>query len=169
MIIFGMWYEFREIPGIIIKSKVKFKIWFIFMPWPAIHKTANNDSISRLNSRQKLPFPGNGKGKNKMPREGNWHLRIVFSGITGNGNSHSPRAGFNLWWYISGPMLGCSMPKPGAGVGFLRWGDMVDTSDPPQTQKRPFLAISTFPGSRPGRRVGPSCLPLNQDECHAAY
>ena len=44
-----------------IKSKVKVKIWFIFMPWPAIRKTANNDSISRLNSRSKLPFPGNGK------------------------------------------------------------------------------------------------------------
>ena len=33
-------------------------------------KTANNDSISRHNSRPKLPFPGNGKGKIKMPREG---------------------------------------------------------------------------------------------------
>ena len=33
-------------------------------------KTANNDSISRPNSRPKLPFPGNGKGKSKMPREG---------------------------------------------------------------------------------------------------
>ena len=31
---------------------------------------ANNDSISRPNSRPKLPFPGNGKGKFKMPREG---------------------------------------------------------------------------------------------------
>ena len=58
------------IPGNQIKSKVKFNILFIFMPWPAIHKTANNDSISRLNSRSKLPFPGNGKGNYKMPREG---------------------------------------------------------------------------------------------------
>ena len=33
-------------------------------------KTANNDSISRPNSRPKLPFPGNGKRKFKMPREG---------------------------------------------------------------------------------------------------
>ena len=33
-------------------------------------KTANNDSISRPNSRPKLPFPGDGKGKFKMPREG---------------------------------------------------------------------------------------------------
>ena len=33
-------------------------------------KTANNDSISRPNSRPKLPFPGNGKGKFRMPREG---------------------------------------------------------------------------------------------------
>ena len=33
-------------------------------------KTANNDGISRPNSRPKLPFPGNGKGKFKMPREG---------------------------------------------------------------------------------------------------
>ena len=33
-------------------------------------KTANNDSISRPNSRPKLPFPGNGKGKFKMLREG---------------------------------------------------------------------------------------------------
>ena len=33
-------------------------------------KTANNDSISRPNSRPKLPFPGNGNGKFKMPREG---------------------------------------------------------------------------------------------------
>ena len=58
------------IPGNHIKSKVKFNILFIFMPWPAIRKTANNDSISRLNSRPKLPFPGNGKGNYKMPREG---------------------------------------------------------------------------------------------------
>ena len=57
-------------PGNYIKSKVKSKIWFIFMPWPAIHKTENNDGISRLNSRPKLPFPGNGKGNYKMPREG---------------------------------------------------------------------------------------------------
>ena len=56
-------------PGNYIKSKVKFKILFIFMPWPAIRKTAN-DNISRPNSRQKLPFPGNGKGNYKMPREG---------------------------------------------------------------------------------------------------
>ena len=33
-------------------------------------KTANNDGISRLNSRSKLPFPGNGKGNYKTPREG---------------------------------------------------------------------------------------------------
>ena len=48
-------------------------------------KTANNDSISR----PKLPFPGNGKGKFKMPREGTGNLRLVFPGITGNGNSRS--------------------------------------------------------------------------------
>ena len=67
-------------------------------------------------------------------------------------------------WYISGPLLGCSMPKPGSGVGFLRWGDMGDTSAPPQIQKRHFSAISTSrSGSSPGRRVGLSCLPLNQD------
>ena len=53
-------------------------------------KTANNDSISRPNSRPKLPFPGNGKGKFKMPREGTGNLRLVFPGITGNGNSRSP-------------------------------------------------------------------------------
>ena len=29
----------------------------------------NNDSISRPNSQPKLPFPGNGKGNYKMPRE----------------------------------------------------------------------------------------------------
>ena len=40
------------------------------MPWPVTHKTANDDSISRLNSRPKIPFPGNGKGNYKMPREG---------------------------------------------------------------------------------------------------
>ena len=33
-------------------------------------KTANTDNISRPNSRPKLHFPGNGKGKLKMPREG---------------------------------------------------------------------------------------------------
>ena len=64
------------IPGNHIKSKVKFKIWFIFMPWPAIHKTANTDSISRLNSRPKLPFPGNGKGNYKIPREGKFEACI---------------------------------------------------------------------------------------------
>ena len=40
-------------------------------------KTANDDSISRPNSRPKLPFPGNGKGKFEMPREddsGRWTL-----------------------------------------------------------------------------------------------
>ena len=57
-------------PGNYIKSKVKFKILFFFMPLRAICKTANNDSISRSNSRPKLPFPGNGKGNYKMPREG---------------------------------------------------------------------------------------------------
>ena len=62
-------------PGNHIKSKVKFKIWFIFMPWPAIRKTANNDSISRLNSRPKLPFPGNGNGNLKCHGKGN--LRLV--------------------------------------------------------------------------------------------
>ena len=56
------------------------------MLWPAIRKTANNDSISRPNSRPKLPFPG--KGNYKMPRKGN--LRLVFPGIMGNGNSFSP-------------------------------------------------------------------------------
>ena len=58
------------IPGNHIKSKVKFNISFIFTPWPAIRQTANKDSISRLNSRPKLPFPGNGKGNYKMPQEG---------------------------------------------------------------------------------------------------
>ena len=78
------------IPGNHIKSKVKFNISFIFMPLPAIRQTANNDSISRLNSRPKIPFPGNGKGNYKMPREGKGNLRLVFPGITGNGNSRSP-------------------------------------------------------------------------------
>ena len=77
-------------PGNHIKSKVKFKILFIFMPWPAIRKTANFDIISRLNTQPKLPFPGNGKGNYKMPREGKGNLRLVFPGITGNGNSRSP-------------------------------------------------------------------------------
>ena len=64
-------------PGNHIKSKVKFKILFIFMPWPAIRKTANNDSISRPNSRPKLPFPGNGKRNYKMPREGKFEACIT--------------------------------------------------------------------------------------------
>ena len=46
------------------------------MPRPAISKTANTDSISRLNSRPKLPFPGNGKGNYKMPREGKFEVCI---------------------------------------------------------------------------------------------
>ena len=53
-------------------------------------KTADDDNISRPNSRPKLPFPGNGKGKIKMPREGKGKLRLVF---TGNGNSRS-----HLFW-----------------------------------------------------------------------
>ena len=77
-------------PGNHIKSKVKFKILFIFMPRPAISKTANSDSISRLNSRPKLSFAGNGKGNYTMPREGKGNLRFVFPGITGNGNYRSP-------------------------------------------------------------------------------
>ena len=44
-----------------IKSKAEFKILFIFMPWPAIRKTANNDSISRPNSRPERN--GNGTGR----------------------------------------------------------------------------------------------------------
>ena len=32
--------------------------------------------ISRLNSRPKLPFPGNGKGNYKMPREGKFEACI---------------------------------------------------------------------------------------------
>ena len=39
-------------------------------------QTANNDSISRLNSRPKIPFPGNGKGNYKMPREGKFEACI---------------------------------------------------------------------------------------------
>ena len=35
----------------------------------------NKYGISRLNSRPKLPFPGNGKGNYKMPREGKGKLR----------------------------------------------------------------------------------------------
>ena len=46
------------------------------MPPPAIRKTANNDSISRPNSRPKLPFPGNGKGNYKMPQEGKFEACI---------------------------------------------------------------------------------------------
>ena len=68
-------FEARN-PGNHIKSKVKFKILFIFMPPPAIRKTANNDSISRPNSRPKLPFPGNGKGNYKMPQEGKFDACI---------------------------------------------------------------------------------------------
>ena len=66
------------------------------MPWPAIRKTANNDNISHLNSRPKLPFPGNGKGNYKMPREGKGNLRLVFKG---NGNSRSPliHSMFDSW------------------------------------------------------------------------
>ena len=60
------------------------------MPWPAIRQTANNDSISRLNSRPKIPFPGNGKGNYKISREGKGNFRLVFPGIMGNGNSRSP-------------------------------------------------------------------------------
>ena len=71
--------------------------------------------------------------------------------------------GFELFMFISRDgalVLGCSMPKLGwGGVGFLRWGDMGDTSAPPQpNQKRPFSAISTSgssrafsSGSNPGR------------------
>ena len=36
----------------------------------------NNDSISPPNSRPKLPFPGNGKGNYKMPREGKFEACI---------------------------------------------------------------------------------------------
>ena len=46
--------------------------------------------ITELNSEPKLPFPGNGKGNYKMPRGGKGNLRLVFPGITENGNSRSP-------------------------------------------------------------------------------
>ena len=47
-------------------------------------ETASNESISR----PKPSFPGNGKG----------NLKLVFPGITGNGNSRSP---LTLPWFIS--------------------------------------------------------------------
>ena len=46
------------------------------MPWPAIRKTVYNDSISHLNSRPKLPFPGNGKLQNATGREGKFKACI---------------------------------------------------------------------------------------------
>ena len=98
-------------PGNHIKSKVRFNISFIFMPWPAIRQTANNNSISRLNSRPKIPFPGNGKGNYKMPREGKGNLRLVFPGITGNGNSRSP-----LTYHLQSPP---SLPSDSAMFKFL--------------------------------------------------
>ena len=106
------------IPGNHIKSKVKLKIWFIFMPWPAIRKTENNDGISRLNSRPKLPFPGNGKGNYKMPREGKGNLRLVFLGITGNGNSRSPLIARSLFYTLHQPYLHCI---EGSGHGLFVW------------------------------------------------
>ena len=39
-------------------------------------KAANNDNISRPNSRPKLPFPGNGKGNLKLPWEGKFEACI---------------------------------------------------------------------------------------------
>ena len=39
-------------------------------------KTANNDSISRPNSRPKLLFPGKGKGNYIMPQEGKFEAYI---------------------------------------------------------------------------------------------
>ena len=39
-------------------------------------KAANNDNISRPNSRPKLPFPGNGKGNLKLGREGKFEACI---------------------------------------------------------------------------------------------
>ena len=39
-------------------------------------KTANNDNISRPNSRPKLPFPGNGKGNLKLLWEGKFEACI---------------------------------------------------------------------------------------------
>ena len=44
-----------------------------------------------------------GTGNYKMPREGKGNLRLVFPGITGNGNSHSPL----LQGQFPGRMLGC--------------------------------------------------------------
>ena len=63
-------------------------------------KTANNDSISRPNSRPKLPFPGNGKGNLRCQWEGKGNLRLVFPGITGNGNSRSPLPACALGWVL---------------------------------------------------------------------
>ena len=114
------------IPGNHIKSKVKFNISFIFMPWPAIRQTANNDSISRPNSRPKLTFSKNGKGCYKMPRE-IWGL--FFPGITENGNSRSPLPCAQCtmfmflllkeWWLW---VLGTTLPFFSARISFL-WLD----------------------------------------------
>ena len=73
-------------------------------------KTANNDSISRPNSRPKLPFPGNGKGKFKMPREGKgqeiWGLYSRESRETGiPAQPCSGDPGGQSWLYLEIPKI----------------------------------------------------------------
>ena len=49
---------------------------------------------------QNFLSPGT-EGKSQMPREGKGNLRLVFPGITGNGNSRSPLVGpLNLESYV---------------------------------------------------------------------
>ena len=66
-------------------------------------KTANNDGISRPNSRPKLPFPGNGKGKFKMPWEGKgreiWGMYSRESRETGI-PAHPCFQGGRWWLYV---------------------------------------------------------------------
>ena len=79
-------------------------------------QNANNDIISRPNSRPKLPLPKNGKGNYKMPREGTGNLRLVFPGITGNRISRSPLP----LSHATSPILQCHIflpPYPTHGHG----------------------------------------------------
>ena len=101
------------------------------MPWPAIRKTANNDSISRLPGQIFL-FPGTGREITKCHgkgREGKGNLRLVFPGITENGNSRSPLPCAQCtmfmflllkeWWLW---VLGTTLPFFSARIYFL-WLD----------------------------------------------
>ena len=127
-------------------------------------KTANNDGISRPNSRPKLPFPGNGKGnwkshsrftgreqdlENATGREGNGKFEACNPGNPGN--HIKSKVKFKIWFIFMPwpaklkiimvfPVLipGQNFLFPGTGNLKLPWEGKFEACIPGNHGKREF-------------------------------